>query len=69
MFTGVVVTLLMIAAIKHTIEINVCFSTNNFCTKNKNYQKKNGDPEKNPNYKYFGFEPEVWHPWWYITSW
>ena len=18
---------------------------------------------------HFGFEPEVWHPWWYITSW
>ena len=37
--------------------------------KTKIIKKKNGDPEKNPNYKYFGFEPEVWHPWWYITSW
>ena len=39
--------------------------------------KKNGDPEKiktdvddntRSAVSYFGFEPEVWHPWWYITS-
>ena len=39
------------------------------CTKKQKLLIKNEDPEKNSNYKYFGFEPEVWHPWWYITSW